>query len=281
MPEAKLDSREQCEGSKLQLCFKDTRIEIINEIMSWHNDLNSSSIFWLHGLTGTGKSTIARTIGVKAKEEGYITASFFFSRTGAAGQRDPACVFPTLAHQLTASHDQLHQSIGDAALKSSDIKHTVPFTQFQTLIATPLHESKGTEDILIVLDALDECEDIEQKQLQQILACLLDHEYPNAPRIRFLLTSRPEHYLCHELANKPQVVEYDLHRDDESARGDITRFLKAKLPLIPGELGISVEGWPRDGDAQMLSEKSGHLSYSPKLHFASSVILMSRIHDSR
>ena len=264
-PEAKLDSGVQPldDHGKLLLCFKDTRVAIIDTITNWINDPNSPPIFWLHGLAGTGKSTIARTIGVKAEEAGYTTTSFFFSRIGSAGQRDPAYVFPTLAHQLAAGHSHLHQTIGDAVINSPDIDYAVTFKQFQTLVGAPLDafclESEGTGSILIVLDALDECQGIEERRPQEILACLRDHAYKAAPRIRILLTSRPEPYLRRELAPRPQVVEYNLHQDDESAQGDIARFLEARLPLIPGELGISVEGWPREEDAQLLSEKSGRL----------------------
>ena len=264
-PEAKFDSSVQPldDHGKLLLCFKDTRVPVINTITNWINDSNSPPIFWLHGLAGTGKSTIARTIGVKAEDAGYTTASFFFSRTGAAGQRDPAYVFPTLAHQLAAGHSKLHQLIGDAVIKSPDIDYAAAFKQFQALIGTPLDdfcvESQSMGNILIVLDALDECQGIEEKRPQEILTCLCDHAYQAALRIRILLTSRPEHYLRCELAPRSHVVEYDLHLDDESAQGDIARFLEAKLPLIPRELGISVEDWPREEDSRMLSEKSGRL----------------------
>ena len=109
-PEAKLDSHVQPldEDGKLLLCFEDTRAAIIDKIMKWVNDPSSPPIFWLHGLAGTGKSTLARTIGVSAKKAGYITASSFFSGVGTAGLRDPAYVFPTLAHQLAASNKDLN-----------------------------------------------------------------------------------------------------------------------------------------------------------------------------
>ena len=264
-PEAKLDSSVQPldDHGELLLCFKGTRITVINTITNWINDPNSPPIFWLHGLAGTGKSTIARTIGVKAEEAGCTIASFFFSRIGAAGQRDPAYVFPTLAHQLAAGHSELHQIIGDAVINSPDIDYAAVSKQFRTLVATSLDafcaKSGSVGKILIVLDALDECQGFEEKRPQEILARLCDHAYQAAPHIRILLTSRPEHSLRRELAHRHQVVEYSLHQDDESAQGDITRFLKAKLPLIPDDLGISVEDWPQEEDVQMLSEKSGRL----------------------
>ena len=264
-PEAKLDSHVQPldEDGNLLLCFEDTRAEIIDKIMKWVNDPSSPPIFWLHGGAGTGKSTIARTIGVRAKEAGYITASFFFSGVGTAGLRDPAYVFPTLAHQLAASHKDLNRIIGDAVIGSSDIDHGMVLVQFQTLIAAPLDEwyaeSKNTGHILIILDAVDECQDVEHGKPQRILACLRDHKYQTPSHVRLLLTSRPEHHIRQELVHQSQVVEHDLHLDDEFAQGDIARFLQAKLPLIPERLRIPVEGWPQDKDVQTLSQKSGHL----------------------
>ena len=172
-------------------------------------------------------------------------------------------MFPTLAHQLATGHSELHQIIGDAVIESPDIDYAAASEQFRTLIATPLDafcaKSDSVGSILIILDALDECQGIEEKRPQEILARLCDHAYQAAPRIRILLTSRPEHYIRREFARRHQVVEYNLHQDDNSARGDIARFLKAKLSLIPDDLGISVEDWPQEEDVQMLSERSGHL----------------------
>ena len=269
-PEAKLDSHVQPldEDGKLLLCFNDTRAAIIDEIIKWVTDPSSPPIFWLHGPAGTGKSTIARTVGIRAKEAGCITASFFFSGVGTAGLRDSAYVFPTLAHQLAASHKDLNRIIGDAVIGSSDVDHGMVVDQFQTLIAAPLDawhaESKNGPGILIILDAVDECHGVADSRPQQILACLRDHKYRALSHVRILLTSRPEHHIRQKLVDQHQVLEHDLCLDDGSAQGDIAQLLKAKLPLIPDRLGIQVEGWPRDEDVKTLSEKSGHLSIFAK-----------------
>jgi len=265
VPEARLDSHVQPldEDGKPLLCFRDTRAEILDKIMKWVSDPSSPPIFWLHGLAGTGKSTIARTIGVRAKEAGHITASFFFSGVGIAGLRDPTYVFPTLAHQLATSDKDLNRAIGDAIIGSSDIDHRMVLDQFQTLIAAPLDawhaESKTAARILIILDAVDECQGIADSQPQPILACLRDHKYRAPSQVRLLLTSRPEHHIKQALGSQPQVLEHDLYLNDKSAQGDIAQLLKAKLPLIPHRLGLPAQGWPRDEDVQTLSDKSGHL----------------------
>jgi len=43
-------------------CLLNTRTELLDEMTRWANNENGKSIFWLSGMAGTGKSTIARTV---------------------------------------------------------------------------------------------------------------------------------------------------------------------------------------------------------------------------
>ena len=43
-------------------CLRGTREVVLDEIESWTTGFNKSPVFWLNGLAGTGKSTIAQTI---------------------------------------------------------------------------------------------------------------------------------------------------------------------------------------------------------------------------
>lgn len=43
-------------------CLPDTRVELRKQISEWIRDPHAKRIFWLSGMAGTGKSTIARTI---------------------------------------------------------------------------------------------------------------------------------------------------------------------------------------------------------------------------
>lgn len=62
-------------------CLPDTRVDVLREIFDWADRQDNRCIFWLNGLAGTRKSTIARTIARKYSEE-HLGASFFFSRGG-------------------------------------------------------------------------------------------------------------------------------------------------------------------------------------------------------
>jgi pantothenate kinase-related protein Tda10 len=43
-------------------CLPNTRIALLHEITQWAGDKGGKPLFWLSGMAGTGKSTIARTI---------------------------------------------------------------------------------------------------------------------------------------------------------------------------------------------------------------------------
>jgi len=46
----------------LLTCLPDTRVDLLQQIYSWADGQDKQCIFWLNGLAGTGKSTIARTV---------------------------------------------------------------------------------------------------------------------------------------------------------------------------------------------------------------------------
>ncbi|KAG8958558.1 hypothetical protein FRC03_009018 [Tulasnella sp. 419] len=81
-------------------CLENTRTALLEHIFEWIQDSRAAQkIFWLHGLAGTGKSTIAHTVARNLDDKGRLGASFFFSRDE-VDRRSPLRVLPTIAHQL-------------------------------------------------------------------------------------------------------------------------------------------------------------------------------------
>jgi len=58
-------------------CLRGTRETVLNEIELWTNDFDESPVFWLNGLAGTGKTTIAQTVSERTFADGLLGASFF------------------------------------------------------------------------------------------------------------------------------------------------------------------------------------------------------------
>ena len=76
--------------------------------MTWADGDDERCIFWLNGMAGTGKSTIARTIARKYYEQERLGASFFFSR-GGGDVSHAGKFFTSIAVQLANKSPSLKQ----------------------------------------------------------------------------------------------------------------------------------------------------------------------------
>ena len=57
-------------------CLRGTRAAILDKIELWTRDFDEPPVYWLNGLAGTGKSTIAQTIAERVSADGQLGASF-------------------------------------------------------------------------------------------------------------------------------------------------------------------------------------------------------------
>ena len=60
-------------------CLEGTRVDLLQQLERW-SVAHERPIFWLSGMAGTGKSTIARTLATRLKSQGLLCGNFFFSR---------------------------------------------------------------------------------------------------------------------------------------------------------------------------------------------------------
>ncbi|KAK0749759.1 hypothetical protein B0T18DRAFT_487591 [Schizothecium vesticola] len=138
-------------------CHPGTRAELLRQIRSWADDPQAESIFWLNGMAGTGKSTISRTVATLFAKEGLLGASFFFKR-GEGDRGKAGLVFPTIARQLVHTVPGLVSFVSEAIDADLDLPQKALRDQFGKLILQPLNSVHHTTTIVIVIDALDECD---------------------------------------------------------------------------------------------------------------------------
>ncbi|KAL7924500.1 hypothetical protein ACQKWADRAFT_331432 [Trichoderma austrokoningii] len=167
-------------------CLPQTREEILKDICDWLDDSVSSQkrLYWLQGKAGTGKTTIARTVVSHMAEKNRIIANFFFKR----GEGDRAKLgrfFITLAAQLVRKSPSFAKAVQDALESDPSLPEQDPKVQFKKLIQEPMQQQKfdKSKAIIVVVDALDECDSSEDLATQ--LRLLL---------IKYFLTSRLDHH---------------------------------------------------------------------------------------
>lgn len=118
-------------------CLKGTREGVLNEIERWAEDFDKSPVFWLNGLAGTGKSTIAQTIAERDFADGRLGASFFCSR-GVEDRSDLQLIFPTLAFQLAQKYPTFRSSLIPLLQSNADVVHESLQSQMERLIVEPM-----------------------------------------------------------------------------------------------------------------------------------------------
>jgi hypothetical protein len=211
-------------------------------------------LFWLCGSAGSGKSTIAYTI---AQEWSHSGASFFFSRARLS-LRDSRLVFQTIAFQLRINYPILRAPIS-CALEHPAILTANNESQLQKLILDPILQTQThlPKRIVIVIDALDECDDNIIVNIVELLATTLEN-YDSSIRIRLriLVTSRPERPLL-EFFTDLHIPSFDLSSvNPDDREKDISIFLKDELQ----KLANSTPYWqkePKEEDIRLLAKISG------------------------
>ncbi|VUC35023.1 unnamed protein product [Clonostachys rosea] len=260
--QATFDSQTEA-GNKT--CYAGTRTEILDQIMAWGSTNDGECIFWLNGKAGTGKSTISRTASQRLESKGMLGASFFFKR--GEGDRGRAIyLFPTLIAQLVHHVPALAPYVRDEIERNPGIHDKAIKQQFDKLISTPiskLPDSSPRRKLVVVIDALDECDDLDHIRL--ILHLFSETKHFKALQLRFLLTSRPElpirlgfedirgKYEDVILDEIPQpIIEKDisifLKYELARIRDDYNKFIKAERQLPPD--------WPGQRDLQRLVNMS-------------------------
>ena len=240
-------------------CLPGTRESVLQYIMSWAKNPRDQNVFWLNGLAGTGKSTIAQSFSEAVAADGSLGASFFCSRDY-LNRRELKNIFPTLAYQLASRYPHFRSHIVTSIKKDPILAHTSLISQLENLLVDPL--SGKAISCVIVIDALDEC--IDDQPASAILS-VLGRFAKQVPLVKFFITGRPEPRIRSGFRLpllEPLTQIFLLHEVElSSVDDDIRLYLTQKLTTIAkqrSDLDLS-NPWPHDSEIKTLTKKSSGL----------------------
>jgi hypothetical protein len=217
-------------------CLSETRVQLLEDIRTWFEQ-DGQAVYWLHGSAGIGKSTVARSVADWAAKEGLLGASFFFSRA-TLDRRRPNAVVPTLAYQLAHWHAAVRTSVCGVIKKDPDLAICDVKTQFNSLFSMALmNVLSSAPRALVVLDALDECDQIDGREGGPLLPLLLKYFALRAVPLKLFITSRDEPSIAssfQELDASQPTRNLALHVDIETklVDEDIKRYLVYEFEQI-------------------------------------------------
>jgi len=138
-------------------------------------------------MAGTGKPTVSQTVAARLKRKGLLGASFFFKRSE-KDRGHAKRLFPTLTNQLMTSIPLLAPSVQKVIQDDPYISEKALGEQFNKLILQSLQTVilNQVVTMVIVIDALDECDWEENKDnIRVILKLLPQVQTSSSVRLRF------------------------------------------------------------------------------------------------
>ncbi|KAF5374690.1 hypothetical protein D9615_008920 [Tricholomella constricta] len=216
-------------------CLSGTREKLLSDILSWAQSDSSSSMIWLSGAAGTGKSSVAGSVAEILKSKDILGAFVGFRRDTAVDDT-PSHLFGSIAYQLAFFNEDLRRNILPAVNKELNM-HMLP-ERARELIVQPLLKFKSVmSPIVIVIDALDECAS--------------DSGTKGKPGREVLVKA-----LVTEFATLPSFVKYsslqniDLVSVDDT-HSDIATYISFRCQEIKEK--YTLDGWPKDADIPQLT----------------------------
>ncbi|KAF4612642.1 hypothetical protein D9613_011794 [Agrocybe pediades] len=231
-------------------CTASTREQILQTLRTWADDPTGAKVFWLNGMAGTGKTTILYTFCQWLEENSRLGGNFFCSR-GSGSCRSLNKILPSLAYQL-AHYSAAFRSQLCTILEDYQSPQTLNVgSQFKWVLETPLEKSKEAipEGVVMVIDALDECESALETRLFLETLLKLVHRLP----VKIIVASRPEPIIITKMQSPgfcPSTIH--LHDVEKSlVEADIRKYLEEALS--------SMSPPPSPGILDELARRSGKL----------------------
>jgi NACHT domain len=238
-------------------CLQNTRVELLSQIMGWAKDGNGKPVFWLNGMAGTGKSTIARTVAQSFAEQRRLGASFFFKR-GEGDRGNATRFFTTIATELMVHVPEMRPGIRKAIDTDQAICEKRLKDQFEKLLLGPLSEAVSLQplELVVVIDALDECE--QDGDIRAILQLLSRTKGLKPVSLRVFVTSRPELHIRLGFKQMPDGTYKDLILHEvarQTIEHDIRIYLEHEIGEIRQQRSLSSD-WPNKSQIQALVEQA-------------------------
>jgi hypothetical protein len=239
-------------------CTLHTREQMLSNLMKWATDNTQPPVYWLTGMAGTGKTTIAYSFCEILAERGMLGASFFCSRT-VEQTRDPKIILPTISHQLSARSKAFTAALLNVIQEDDNIGNRSLQHQFDKLVLHPMTvSSTGSRYDLLVCDGFDEAN--KQDEISNLVSLFL--KYSAHLPVKIFISSRYDRDIKYSFdADGPSMhTSFLLHNiEDHIVEADIRKYLLERLDQISERLRKPRVHWISDKQINQLITHAGRL----------------------
>jgi hypothetical protein len=220
-----------------------TRQSLLNQIIAWvvnkPGQKDESRTYWIYGLPGIGKTSLAHSICERLHDQHHL-AGAFFCRKDDPNLSELGNILPTLIYKLAEVCPPFRSIVtnrlrNDPNLTPESMKDILFLDFIHELPRHPKHA------LVFVIDALDECGD---DQDRPVLLKVLTDATAHVPWLKIILTSRPEDDIQRFFKSPTQYSysSYDLATDRE-AGADLQTFTRSQFDLVAKKWCLTTP-WP-------------------------------------
>jgi hypothetical protein len=230
------------------LCMQGTRESILNQIVAWAinntgQDVSQSNIYWVYGLPGIGKTSLAHSICASLHDQRHLAGAFFCRRDD-PNLNEPRAILPTLIYKLAIRFPPFRNVVAESLREDPDL---TPKSMNYSIFLDWLHNLPRHPDhtLVFVIDALDECGD---RRSRSGILNILTRSATQAPWLKVIITSRPEVDIqrAFQALGKSSYSPYDLATDQE-ATVDLRTFARSQFDVVASEWHLPAP-WPEESD---------------------------------
>jgi len=230
--------------------------------MEWARDPHKPRLYWMNGMAGTGKTTIAYSFCEQLQEKGLLGANFFCSRS-LAECSDVRNIIPTTARQLARSSPQFASALVEVLGSNPQLPSLG--NQLKRLLSEPFRRISEpvTDTLIVVIDALDECSN-GSSEIRLFLEQICNYFSTNAIPLKVFITSRPEDMISGIITplNSSSASEWSvvhIHDIEESlVQADIKVYVEEELTDI-AKIRRLEGGWPPSTEVKEVVKNADRL----------------------
>ena len=236
-----------------------TRKVLLKEITEWvasiseQRDVLRGNTYWIYGLPGIGKTSLAHSICATLDDQGQLAGAIFCRRDDPE-LSEPINILPTLIYKLATILPPFRSIVAERLRQNPNV---TPASMKPTLFVDFVRKLPGVrrKPLVLVIDALDECGSPQSRL--DILRALTDAA-THAPWLKVVITSRPEVDIQRFFNGLIQSshLQFDLTADKETP-ADLRIFAKERFRRV-AILRFLQSPWPEQSLVdEVLSRAAG------------------------
>src|SRR5258706_6625408 len=237
-----------------------TREFLLKEIVNWvaskseEKDVLQNNTYWIYGLPGIGKTSLAHSICANLDDQRQLAGAFFCRRDD-PNLSEPTNILPTLIYKLAENFPPFRKIVANYLRNAPNLTpESMKDSLFLDLLDSLPYGPNNS--LVFVIDAFDECGN---NRSRPALLALLTGAAASSSWLKIIITSRPEDDIqrVFDEPTRSSYSRYDLAKDQEASH-DLRRLTQSEFGLVAQQWEFSLP-WPEESLLDKLISRANGL----------------------